>query len=112
MTALPLNSVVAHAARASKDTLFVKGYAVPGPQGNVRNVEVSIDDGETWHETQITYQRGKWSWTLWEIELDCKECSGTVFSRAIDTEGNIQPREGVWNLRGVAYNGWGCASWD
>ncbi|KAF4614097.1 hypothetical protein D9613_007697 [Agrocybe pediades] len=112
MTALPLNSVVAHVSRVSDYLLLVKGYAVPGPHTNVQAVEVSIDEGKSWHKTQITYQQGKWSWTLWEIELPCQGGSGTVYSRAIDTEGNSQPRDGAWNIRGVAYNGWGCAKWD
>lgn len=109
MTALPLNSVVAHASRTSDDRLFVKGYAVPGPSGNVKAVEVSIDEGSSWHPARITYQEGKWSWTLWETELKCSGRSKKVHSRAIDSEGNVQPKEGVWNLRGVAYNGWGVA---
>ncbi|KDR76401.1 hypothetical protein GALMADRAFT_226095 [Galerina marginata CBS 339.88] len=111
MTALPLNSVVAHASRTGANKLFVKGYAIPGPLGSVRSVEVSIDDGATWHSARITYQEGRWSWTLWEAELECEGESGRVHSRAIDSEGNFQPREGVWNLRGVAYNGWGVGRW-
>ncbi|KAF8962694.1 Oxidoreductase, molybdopterin-binding domain-containing protein [Flammula alnicola] len=111
MTALLLNSVVAHASRTSDDTLYVKGYATPGSSGNVRGVEISVDDGTTWHPAKITYQEGNWSWTLWEAEIKCEAERGKVHSRAIDTEGNIQPKEGIWNFRGVAYNGWGVASW-
>jgi len=102
---------VAQASRIADDILFVKGYAVSGPRGNVRAVEISVDEGETWHTAQISYQEGKWSWTLWEIELKCESEIGKVYSRAQDSEGNIQPREGIWNLRGVAYNGWGVARW-
>ncbi|KAF9474675.1 molybdopterin binding oxidoreductase [Pholiota conissans] len=111
MTALPLNSVVAQASKASDDTLFVKGYATPGDSGNVRSVEVSIDAGATWQPAKITYQEGKWSWTLWEAELPCADAHGTVYSRAVDMEGNVQPQDGGWNFRGVAFNGWGVRSW-
>lgn len=111
MTALPLNSVVGVVHPSDENKLFVKGYALPGPRGNVKRVEISLDDGDTWQDTNITYQEGSWSWTIWEAEVDCNASSGTVYSRAIDVEGNIQPRQGVWNMRGVAYNGWGVREW-
>ncbi|KAH9481542.1 Sulfite oxidase [Psilocybe cubensis] len=112
MTALPLNSVVATVGCEDDEKLFVKGYAISGATGQVHAVEISVDHGKTWHQARITYQEGKWSWTLWEVEIACKEAEGKVYSRAIDTEGNIQPEEGIWNLRGVAYNGWGVGQWS
>lgn len=111
MTALPLNSIVALASRISDDKLYVKGYSTPGSSGNVASVEVSIDDGLTWLPAKITYQEGKWSWTIWEVEISCEAAHGTVYSRARDSEGNVQPKEGLWNFRGVAFNGWGVRRW-
>jgi sulfite oxidase len=111
MTALFLNSVVAQAYRMGDDKLFVKGYATPGAHGNVRRVEVTTDGGASWHPAKIVYQQGKWSWTIWEAEIPCAAETGKVNSRAIDTVGNLQPQEGIWNLRGVAYNGWGVGIW-
>jgi len=111
MTALPLNSVVSTAYKSSINTLFVKGYALPGPSGNVAAVEVSINDGQTWERTNIIYQEGKFSWTIWERNISCSAESGTVYSRATDSTGNVQPKVGQWNLRGVAFNGWGKADW-
>jgi len=111
MTALPLNSVIGVASRTSENTLYVKGYAIPGPCGNVQGVEITIDEGKTWQSAQIVYQQGKWSWTLWEAEVGGVERCGRVHCRAIDSEGIFQPRQGIWNLRGVAYNGWGVKDW-
>ncbi|KAF9448616.1 molybdopterin binding oxidoreductase [Macrolepiota fuliginosa MF-IS2] len=111
MTALPLNSVIGTAYKLSPETLFVKGYALPGPTGNVSAVQVSTDDGQTWEKVNITYQEGKWSWTIWEGEVPCTTESGRVYSRAIDSSGHVQPQQGQWNLRGVAFNGWGKAEW-
>ncbi len=111
MTALPLNSVVASAIYTSDSSLFVKGYAVPGGSGNVASVHVTVDDGATWTPANLVYQQGKWSWTIWEVELSRVSSSGVVFSRAKDQQGNVQNREGVWNMRGVAYNAWGHKSW-
>ncbi|KAJ7178631.1 Oxidoreductase, molybdopterin-binding domain-containing protein [Mycena crocata] len=118
MTALPLNSVVGSVSTtrlpSGLHSLYVKGYALPGAPscGNVSAVEVSVDDGATWAPAAITYQQGKWSWTLWEATIDGVSASGTVYSRARDVTGNVQEREGAWNLRGVAFNAWGVATWD
>ncbi|KXN85866.1 Sulfite oxidase [Leucoagaricus sp. SymC.cos] len=110
MTAMPLNSVVGTAYKSDPNTLFVKGYALSAPTGNVTVVEVSVDGGQTWEKTKITYQEGKFSWTIWEGEIPCNAESGTVNSRAIDSSGHVQPKMGQWNLRGVAFNGWGKAN--
>ncbi|KAI1943765.1 hypothetical protein LOZ66_000350 [Ophidiomyces ophidiicola] len=95
----------------------VKGYAVPhGHEGPVIRVEVSGDEGKTWIDADLyagqPAQRYKWAWVLWRARV--KMDSGpnqTIYSRATDAGGNIQPFTSEWNLRGVGYNGYG-ASWN
>ncbi|KAI0364460.1 molybdopterin binding oxidoreductase [Pilatotrama ljubarskyi] len=111
LTTLPLNSVVASVTRKEHDSVLVKGYAIGCGDVQVAKVEVSTDDGATWHEARITYQEGKWSWTLWEARLEHVPQSGIVYSRATDRNGEVQQREGKWNFRGVAYNPWGRGKW-
>lgn len=106
----------------STTVLHVKGYAIAGPSGQVAKVDISINEGQTWQPTSITYQEGKWSWTLWEgtIDLENRENSGTnnedgkkpqvVISRAVDANGNEQALEVEWNLRGVAFTAVGEAT--
>ena len=95
----------------SKSSIYVKGFAVPGPSGRVSAVEVTTDGGKTWHHTCVTNSPSKWSWTLWEAELQDVGESGVVYSRARDEKGGLQPRDGTWNFRGVAYNSWGVGKW-
>lgn len=111
ITSLPLNSVIASVIPTSQSGLYVKGYAVPGSSAKISAVELTIDEGKTWHEAKIVYQEGKWSWTLWEAELENVAENGVVHSRARDENGVVQPRECDWNIRGVAFNGWGVGKW-
>lgn len=108
----PLNSVIA-CTEVVHGHLHVKGYAVSGPSGPVAKVAVSIDGGECWTPAKITYQEGRWSWALWVATVPLPggkaECHGTVYSRAEDAAGNVQPKDTDWNLRGVVYRGWGEA---
>lgn len=111
---LPLNSVVASTIlrrQAGENTLIVKGYATHQINAPIAAVEVSVDDGLTWQPARVTYQEGKYSWTLWEAEVAGCEEHGTVHSRAVDVNGNKQQPDCKWNLRGVAFNPWGMRKW-
>lgn len=111
LTTLPLNSVVGSVTRQGPNAILVKGYAIGSGDVQVAKVELTTDDGKTWHEAHITYQEGRWSWTLWEALLEPVPDSGVVYSRATDVRGCVQAREGRWNMRGVAYNPWGVGRW-
>jgi sulfite oxidase len=126
---MPCNSVIAYPVseetiELSDEGLQLKGYALPqGDQGPVVKVEVSLDDGKTWRGAKFQHEDSgsKWAWALWHMELSKSELSSrgkasedgksriiTFFSKATDQGGNTQePAE--WNLRGVAYNGYGEA---
>lgn len=121
---MPINSVVASpnngdTVEMSNDgEIEVKGYAVPqGRCGPVTRVEVSGDRGKTWVDAHLkdTELKGhslndKWSWRLWKVSLPMEMGTGrVVFSRATDAGGNVQQETSPWNLRGVAYNGYGMS---
>lgn len=116
LQALALNSVVAEAdVDGEKHSLSIRGYAVGSPSGQVHSVDVSIDNGESWKPTEIVYQEGQWSWTLWKamISLPVGEngLHGEVISRATDVLGHSQQADTEWNLRGVGYSGYGRAGY-
>jgi sulfite oxidase len=115
---MPVNSVIGYpesrdTVRIGRDqTLEVKGYALPqGPDGPVVKIEVSVNDGVSWHEAELLKDRegdGRWTWVLWwaRVELSAGR-NRKILSRATDKGGNVQEKNPVWNLRGVAYNGYG-----
>jgi sulfite oxidase len=83
----------------------IKGYAVAGEDGPIKAVRVSTDQGKTWNDADITYQEGKYSWTLWKYRLHKVTPSTKIWSRAESASGILQPILPPWNLRGVMSNG-------
>ncbi|KAI4154113.1 MAG: hypothetical protein LQ340_001890 [Diploschistes diacapsis] len=118
---LPINSAVGkpvtgdRVARDGEGMVEVRGYALPGGEdGPVVKVEVRVDRGE-WQEAQLErgVEGGKWSWVLWKWRGVVEPGKRTIWSRARDKGGNMQDSErSQWNLRGVAYNGYGEAVID
>jgi len=112
---MPINSVIG--SPQSGDTVRVKsdgmiaiqGYALPqGSKGPVVRVEISVDGGRSWKDAELSGERSKWSWALWEIQIPMKRGKGYhILSRATDKAGNRQRGDTPWNLRGVGYNGYG-----
>ena len=118
---MPVNSVIAEPAcgqtvvLAADGTAEVRGYALPqGCDGPVRRVEVSADGGQSWADAAIADgidgRRRRWCWVLWTARVALgRGQPGRILSRATDTGGNVQCACPTWNLRGVAYNGYGEA---
>lgn len=88
----PPNSTIqvpSDGASLSQEELIVRGGAVDEGGGVVAGVEVSVDNGGTWHPAD---GREAWSyrWT------PAKPGRVTIFSRAVDDSGNLeQPSRGV-----------------
>lgn len=112
----------------TKVILTTRGYAVSGASAQVSKVDVSINDGDSWLPAAITYQEGKFSWTLWEAVVDLGGLQnnlvtngngsevvnlgvrhGRVLSRASNERGETQLLEMPWNMRGVAFTAVGEA---
>lgn len=99
------------------EALTVKGFAWSGGGRGIVRVDVSSDDGATWHTATLCegsdQPEGRaWAWTFWEAELPIKDLgvdgSTTLVCKAVDAAHNVQPESpaSVWNLRGLANNSW------
>ena len=67
-----------------------------GGQRPIRSVEVQIDNG-SWAPAQIDKRSDPYAWLLWSFDWkDAAPGPHTLVSRAIDSEGHIQPSEVEW----------------
>lgn len=68
----------------------IGGIAFAGRHG-ISGVQISLDDGDTWNDTEIKPPISRWAWTLWRY--DWKPQDGKTYTikvRGIDREGKIQ----------------------
>jgi sulfite oxidase len=100
----------------------VSGYSWSGGGQKIIRVEVSSDDGKTWHEATLEsgseQEIGRaWAWTLWTTSVpiaaeNLKSKTVNLMCRAVDSNCNQQPESvnTVWNLRGILNNSYNTIS--
>ena len=70
------------------DQYEIMGAAWGAP---IQRVEVQIDNGP-WQAAQLGQGQGdEYTWTFWHLDWDATPGEHDITSRAIDTEGNVQP---------------------
>lgn len=94
--------------------IFVTGYAWSGGGRKIIRVDVTADQGKTWHIADLvaqdaTAKEGRhYAWTLWSLELPVNKAQDSVeiWAKAVDSAYNVQPEsfENIWNLRGFLCN--------
>jgi DMSO/TMAO reductase YedYZ molybdopterin-dependent catalytic subunit len=74
-----------------KAPLDIYGWALAGPSG-IKRVEVSTDDGVTWHDAQLVENSSPYVWTVWKFHF-APAAAGNfkVRVRATDGDGIAQP---------------------
>lgn len=83
----------------------IKGLAWTG-KGSITDIQLSFDNGETWVDAILKpmpdqkYAWASWSYT-WKVE---KKGEYSIYSRAKDSSGRIQPLTSFWNRKGYGYN--------
>lgn len=108
VTTIKVNSIIQQPLNQSlldKETHLIKGIAYTG-EGIITQVELSFDEGASWHSTTIysgSTQPYKWKpWEyLWKAD---KKGEYTIMVKAKDSFGRAQVQEAEWNRRGYGYN--------
>lgn len=93
--------------------ISVKGYAWSGGGNRIVRVDLTIDEGKSWHVAELEQEdlpHGiHYGWSLWSAKIPASEFKGKnveIWAKAVDSSYNCQPEkfENIWNLRGVLSN--------
>lgn len=83
----------------------IRGAAYAGEEG-IQQVDVSIDEGQTWHPATLIGLDVPYAWRHWEYLWETNKAGTfTIMSRATDTGGTLQPETATWNVLGYCNNG-------
>ena len=101
-------------ADGSEESVEVQGYAFSGGGRRIVRVDVSADEGRTWHQAELLKDEAKgcrsWAWTRWKwtVSRSVAEQGGEFVVKAVDEVYNTQPEryEPQWNFRGNLTSGW------
>jgi len=108
VTELLVKSVcVAAPARVSLGArAILRGFAFSGAP-DIARVELSDDDGVTWHPARLDARHDPYAWRRWSYAWTASRPGRTrILTRATDSRGTTQPRDPVWNQSGYLSNGW------
>ena len=107
ITALSVKSVIASpgdGAILHSRAFDVQGAAWAGEAEIVR-VEISSDGGAHWQPARLHRDHAKYAWRLWTCRVQVATGGeSTIWSRATDSRGRVQPQAAEWNPSGYLYN--------
>jgi sulfite oxidase len=106
VTALNVKSLITSPLDAQSlkpGRVTVHGIAWSG-EAEIAKVEISTDEGATWHPATLGQQHARYAWRLWSFAWNAKAGEHTIRSRASDNKGRVQPETAEWNPSGYLYN--------
>ncbi len=108
VTSIPLKSIITSpetGAVVSGGSVVVRGAAYAG-EADISCVEVSTDDGATWHTAEFVGPHERYAWRRWEYTWKVSEPKEyRIMARATDGRGQVQPITASWNALGYGNNG-------
>ncbi|KAI4244999.1 MAG: hypothetical protein LQ352_006655 [Teloschistes flavicans] len=95
-----------------EDAVVVEGYSYAGGGRRIIRVDVSADNGETWHQANLLPDQSKgakkWAWTRWSWVLPKQQAGSCFVVKAVDEAYNTQAGEyeANYNFRGNLTSSW------
>ncbi len=83
--------------------VYLEGRAWAG-RHKVSRVEVSVDGGSKWSDTQLDEPVSRYAWRAWSFNWNARPGEYTLCVRATDSEGKVQPADQQWNFGGYGNN--------
>ena len=77
-------------------------------QGKITQVEVSLDNGQTWQQARLREPNLSQAWVRWDIDWNARPGNYQLQARATDERGNKQPASVSFNEKGYLY--WGVVT--
>ena len=110
VTTLRVKSVITYPARYARLDLgrrvTIRGLAWSGDAGAVTGVDVSLDDAHSWTRARLIGPSTPFGWRQWELPwTPTANQRYSVFARARDASGDVQPIVTPWNPSGYLWNG-------
>ena len=94
VTKLKIKSIITQPLKGEElgvGAIVILGAAYAG-ESDVQRVEVSLDKGKSWADAQFIGPHEAFAWRQWQYIWEAKEEGDfTLMSRAIDSEGDLQP---------------------
>ncbi len=107
-TALKIKSIITQPLSGESleaGAVTVLGAAFAG-EDDIDRVDVSTDDGVTWHPAAFIGPHEPFAWRQWQFLWQVKTPGPyKIMARATDTHGNQQPMNATWNVLGYGNNG-------
>jgi sulfite dehydrogenase (cytochrome) subunit A len=98
-----ITSVADDAKVKSRKTTTLKGIAFDGGKG-IKDVVVSIDNGQTWTPAKLGKDLGRYSFREWTLPVKLVPGIYDLRVRATNNAGDTQPMEPLWNPAGYLRN--------
>ena len=106
------DSILLQGLETEENWVIVEGYAWSGGGRKITRVDVSADDGKSWHQAELLPDESlgskAWSWKRWRWVGPTTQARSCFVVKAADEAGNPQPNEyePYWNFRGNLTNSW------
>ncbi len=68
---------------------IIGGIAFAGTRG-IKDVQVSVDGGDTWQSAELRQRLSPYTWTIWTMPWEAPKDYFVILSRAIDGTGAVQ----------------------